>query len=648
MSYLKYLFILLILLCQLYANGQQKVLFEVEGEPVYLDEFLYIYEKTSRDQADFSRESVEEYLDLYIKFKLKVHKAKEMRLDTITSLQNELAGYRKQLANSYLSDREVIESLAREAYERMQQDVDFSHILLKVSPAANEETDEKVYQRAVAILDRLRGGENFEKVALEVSEDGTVKKNEGRIGYVTAMLPDGFYELETAIYNLPLNTNSRPIRSKLGYHIVRVNNRRDARGEMEVSQILVRSGKDKNSKQKIDEIYEQLKSGADFAEMAKSYSEDKATASKGGYLGFFGINKYESVFENTAFRLKEDGDFSRPIRTSIGWHIIKRHSIKPKLTFEEMQRSLETKLRQDERFKIAERAMLEKIKEENGFQQADWNERLFLDEIGDNFLTYQWKAPANYTDQTLANLGSTTLTASDFIDYLASNTANRLRINRTTNGDEALNALYNEFLNDAIVKYEESRLEEKFPEFKALMREYSEGILLFEATKMKVWDRASEDTVGLKAFYRSHDDQYMWPPRALEETITIYDKDISMVTKVVSKLANKPAQKVMRKFNKKRQLISVDSKKVTKEELDPDLEWKKYDMTPPQYSEESQATKLKRIGDLLPAEKKTLDEARGYVIADYQDHLEKEWVADLKDQYKVVVYKDVVESIIKD
>ena len=192
-------------------SAQNDVLFKVEEDPVYLDEFLYIYDKTNRDQADYSRASVEEYLDLYIKFKLKVQKARAMRLDTISSLQSELAGYRKQLAQTYLADKEVTQTLVQEAWERMQKDINFSHILLKLSPNATSEDSTKVYEKALAVLDRLRAGEDFEKVALEVSEDETVRRNRGRVGYVTAMLPDGFYELESTLYNIPTRVPSRPV-----------------------------------------------------------------------------------------------------------------------------------------------------------------------------------------------------------------------------------------------------------------------------------------------------------------------------------------------------------------------------------------------------------------------------------------------------
>ncbi|MCB0667558.1 MAG: peptidylprolyl isomerase [Saprospiraceae bacterium] len=638
--------IILVVICG-FSFGQDQVIFTVEDEPVYLDEFLYIYEKTNRDKADFSRASVEEYLDLYKKFKLKVHKAREMQLDTIQSLQVELAGYRKQLANAYLSDKEVLESLTREAYERMLKDVSFSHILIKVSPNANAEEEDAAYQKALKVLERLRSGEDFTQVAIQVSDDQSVRKNEGRVGYITAMLPDGFYDLETAIYTLTPRTYSRPIRSKLGFHIVRTDGERDARGEIEVAQILVRNRANRDSKSRIDSIYSQLEGGADFAELARKYSDDKNTAAQGGYLGFFGINKYESIFENTAFRLREDGDYSRPVRSSIGWHIIKRISHKPIPPYQEIRRTLETKVKADSRYTVAERAMLSKIKEENNYQEANWDRSRLLKEIGEDYLDYRWKAPKAYDNQTMFSIGGEDVKVSDFLAFLTKNAASRLRINRAMSAQQALDQLYSEFEESELKAYEESQLEVKYPEFKALMREYSEGILLFEATKMKVWDRASEDSAGLKNYYKDHEGQYLWPERALVETITINSTDDAVLQNILKQIPKKSGSKLLKKFNKKAEVVKSQTVLRDKEELSPDLTWSKNSMTPLSKDPEKGVTTLQRVVEIVAPQPKSLDEARGYVIADYQDYLEKQWVNDLMKEFEVKVNQDVVDSIVK-
>jgi peptidyl-prolyl cis-trans isomerase SurA len=310
---------------QLFAQSDDPVLFTVNNDPVHVSEFEYIYTKTNGEKADFSRKSLREYLNLYVKFKLKVEKAKEMQLDTIQSLQRELEGYRRQLADSYLIDKEVTENLIREAYERTKQDVDISHIVIKAEAGADSIM---AYKTAMKVLSDLKGGASFEKLAEQYSSDKSVTKNKGRIGYVTALFPNGFEKLEAAAYNQPLDEYSQPIRTVAGYHILKVHDRRPARGEVEVAHILIRHPKSqpdktaitKDPKGLIDSLYIQLQNGANFEELAKAYSQDKRTAEKGGYVGFFGINRYEKPFENGAFGLEKDGDYTthlKPARAGI-------------------------------------------------------------------------------------------------------------------------------------------------------------------------------------------------------------------------------------------------------------------------------------------------------------------------------------------
>lgn len=631
----------------LLVQAQEEILFTVEDQQIPLSEFVYIYEKTNRDKADYSEASVMEYLELYRKFKLKVQKARDMQLDTIVSLQQELAGYRKQLASTYLNDKEVLNRLVEEVHERMQEEVSFSHILFRIGVGASEQDEEAAYAKGLEVLEQLRDGGDFEQLAMRHSDDESVNDNKGNVGYMTAMMSDGFYALENTLYTLPTKTYSRPIRTKVGYHIVRVNARRAARGEIEVRQILIRTGKNKDAKSRIDEIHAELAGGADFEELAKNVSEDKKTAPNGGYLGSFGINTYESAFESTAFRLKNDGDFSEPVHTKIGWHIIQRVSHKPVPPLNELQRALEAKIKKDMRFKIAEESMVDRIRDENDYEKHDWDRERLLQEIGKDFRTYQWKAPSEFTNQDLFTIGGSTVQATDFLEFLTTNSADRLRLNRIEEPIEAIGTLYDKYEEEALLKYEESQLDEKYPDFKSLMREYSEGILLFEATKMKVWDKASQDTAGLEDFYRSHKQNYLWPERAVVETITINTTEPTMLKKIMAKLPTGKGVKLMKKFNKKRELIQISKATIDKDEMDPDLSWKAGSLSEQAVDKARDRVIIKRVDKILAPQPKTLDEARGYIIADYQDFLEKKWIEDLDKEYEVEVNDQVLNSIIK-
>jgi len=233
------LFILLFCSIAVFAQADADVLFTVEDSPVYVGEFKYIYEKTNQDNADYSQASVEEYLELYKKFKLKVQRAKDIKLDTIQALKKELNGYRKQLANSYLIDKEVTERLIKEAYERKKIDVNISHIMVQLPKGATPQDTLAKFNKIMDLYSQLEAGKKFEELVPQSEDKSSIKKR-GNLGFVTAVLPSGFYTLENAAYNTTVGGYSKPIRTGVGYHIIQNNGKRPARGEIEAAHILIR------------------------------------------------------------------------------------------------------------------------------------------------------------------------------------------------------------------------------------------------------------------------------------------------------------------------------------------------------------------------------------------------------------------------
>ncbi len=628
-------------------QGKDPVLFTVDDTPVHLSEFKYIYSKTNGNDADFSRKSLEEYLELYIKFKLKVQKAKEMQLDTIPSLQKELEGYRKQLADSYLIDREVTDKLLRELYERVQEDVELSHIFIQ---GQGQDTLE-AYAKAMDIRKQLDGGTDFAKLAREASDDAGAAQRDGSLGFLTAPLPNGFYELEKAAYNTPVGSVAGPVRSRIGYHIIRVEQRRPARGEIEVAHILARVKNDNfdAAKTKIDEIYAALQTdGAKFETLAKSSSDDEATSDRGGYLGIFGIGRYERNFEDAAFALPEDGAISEPIKTSIGWHIIKRISKRGIQPFEVEKNRLEVKIKQDSRFEQARIAMLERIRRENSFTENEAVLQQFIDnQDAESFFGFRWEMDASVKDDVLLSLGEDNQRKlSDFAAYLKNATGKRIRL-KSQGVEAAVRQLYAEYVEDVCMRFEEGRLEEKYPEFKALMREYEEGILLFEATKQLVWDKASQDTVGLQAFHEKEKGRYRWRERAVVTVYTVAPVGRTKAQQIRSYVEkNEEADGVIRQFNTEEQvIITIEQKTIERKPEDTET-WSEGYVSRLQVSRDGSSS-FYRVEEVMPPRSKTLQEARGYIIADYQDYLENQWVESLRKAYKVKVNQKVFESLIK-
>ncbi|MCP3930464.1 MAG: peptidyl-prolyl cis-trans isomerase [Bacteroidetes bacterium] len=640
-----------------FAHSQKEdpVLFSVAGKPVHLSEFEYIYTKTNGKQADFSRKSLDEYLDLYIKFKLKVQRARDMKLDTIPSLKQELAGYRRQLADSYLIDKEVTERLIREVYERSKKDVDISHILVGLSPNASPEDTLKAYKKAISVKQRLEQGADFGKVASASSSDRSVKNNKGHIGYVTALFPKGFYPLETAVYSSPIGEISAPIRTNSGYHILRVNDIRDARGEIEAAHILIRKKegrKEAEIKTRIDSIYQVLQNGSDFDLLARELSEDKMTAPKGGHVGFFGINRFERAFEDTAFALENDQDYSQPFETSVGWHVIKRLSKREIQPYNIEKSRLEAKVKKDARFEEAKRAMIERIKEEGNFTVNQIVLEKLIRSLDKEFLSFKWKAPKEKSKEVLCSFGEEKLiSVGEFTDYLGRASRQRIRMGKNTKIHDAVHSLFNNFVDESALKFEETQLEVKYPEFKSLMREYDEGILLFEATKMLVWDKASQDTTGLKAFFETIKGKYKWNERAVVSVYTLKEEAKEKIKKVRKYARKHSSEKMLAKFNKgEKKILSRkenNTEKGRNDVLDA-MEWKAGSLSETEINKKNNSLNFMKIEEVLPGKDKALKEARGYIVADYQDFLEQKWVKELRKDYAVKTNRDVYESIVKD
>ena len=630
------------------------VLFSVADIDVPLSEFQYIYTKNNRDNADYSRASVMEYLDLYTRFKLKVKRARELQLDTISALQKELNGYRMQLAKSYLNDKEVVDKLTRETYDRMQWDIHIAHILFKAVPNASAEDNMRLEEKAQRVSERAKSGEDFAALAKELSEDRNTADKGGELGFVTAMLPSGFYELENAIYKLRDGEVSDPVSSSLGIHVFKVLGRRPARGEIEAAHIFVRVKNDGSNeaaaRQKIFAVHQNLKDGKTFEELATTLSDDQQTAKRGGYIGRFGINSYDPAFEDAAFSLTTPGTYTEPVRTRVGWHIIRLVNKFQPGTYEEEKNRLEARITRDERVGVAKAAMIEKIKIESGLTEDLQARDTFINALQEDFLTFQWTVPEGNPVTLIRFADGTQKTSAEFAHFLRTKTRERMRAAKTSTPQAIATTMYKDWLDELTLAYEEARLENKYPDFRALMREYEEGILLFEVTKIVVWDRASQDTAGLSAFHAMHREDYMWPERADVVHITVEGPQAVKVTAKSRKLLTKhPIEKVSSKLNKKQQQISFLRKRYTRDELTTQgLQWEKGWMSETQAEAETGNQKFSVVTQLLTPQPKALDEARGYVIADYQDYLEKEWVESLRQRYPVKMNEVVLNSLIRE
>ena len=658
---MKFKFVFLICLFTLtFASIAQKaddrVLFTIAGKPVTVSEFMYIYTKNNGSKADFSKASLDENLNLYKNFKLKVQYARDQKLDTVPSTKLELAGYRKQLADSYLMDREVSERLVKEAWERSKKDMHLSHILKTVAETASPADTLKAYNAIMEIRDKALKGTSFAQLARENSDDKSAKDNGGDLGYFTALFPSGYYNVENAVYNLKPGGITMPVRSTLGYHIFRLDDVRNARGEIEVAHILIRKVKDIQNKVgdpkvRIDSIYQALLKGDNFEDLAEKYSEDKASSIKGGYIGFFGINRYEKAFEDAVFALTKDGEYTKPIETTAGWHIIKRVSVRPIVDFENSRKRLEPRVKKDARFEEARQALLVKIKKESKTIENKEVLQSFISTLNDTYFANDWAPPGQNSDKVLFSMDNgSKYTIADFETYLKSNTRRRMSMKQTDNIASAVLKMYDDVMNTSLMKYEEGKLEAKYPEFKSLMREYEEGTLLFAASEKMVWKKASDDSTGLKKYFDTNlKGKYKWDKRVEVTVLTQKQPNEAEMKKIVDYFKTHTTVQTENNFNTDKKFIYVENKtyEIGKNPIIDKMNWKEGEVSDIQKDEKTKAFYVIKIDKSLPAGDKTLEESRGYAVADYGDYLEKEWVASLQKTYEVKIDKKVFDSLIK-
>ncbi len=630
---------------------EDPILFSIGDQDVRTSEFLYIYNKNNAGNADFSEASVREYLDLYKKFKLKVHHARELKMDTIDRLNTELAGYRDQLAATYLNDNSVMGRLAREAYERMGTEAEVSHILIKLPKNQFQLDTSQAYKIASQVHESIVSGSvTFEDAAKSMSQDDKNKADGGYIGYIKALMPKGYYALETAIYNLVPGNISKPVRSPRGYHIVKLHSLRDAQPEVEVAHILVKKKKKATdnheaARRRIADIHNRLVRGVPFEELASKESDDSQSARKGGRIGYVKTGEYDLEFEKAVLALTEDQQISEPVETRIGFHVLKRLGIKELKSFQDAKRGIENDLRRTERAAISRQVMIDRIKSEEELSINENARNKFFALIDDaSFFTYRWIRPENIDDEAVISFkNGFSKTVIDFVKYIESHPKERVRL-KPKRKTAALHELFNSFVNEACLELEKSQLEKKYPEFASLMREYEEGILLFEITKDHVWDKASADTAGLKNYFEQHRSDYVHPEKIDVVTFTITNSTEKQAKKIAKQIKKKSTAEIERLYP----TIPQDAKSILRSDKDSArYAWKEGKLSSLRaIGENGNAFIISKTLKNTPPQPKELNECRGYVIADYQELLEKNWIEELNSKYKVKENSDAINAII--
>ena len=630
---------------------EDPIMLIVGGDAVTRAEFESIYRKNNSKDTASSRKALEEYLQLFINFKLKVKAAKVAGKDTAKAFQTELKGYRRQLAQPYLTDKNVNDKLIQEAYDRSKKDVKASHILISLPSEPLPKDTLAAYTKAMKIRERLIKGEDFALLARQNSDDPSAKQNDGDLGYFTSMMM--VYPFESAAYLTPVGEISAPVRTKFGYHILKVTNVRDAQGQVHVAHIMVKNpenAKDSiiaENKKKIDEINSKIKKGDDFGQLASQFSDDRSSGKNGGQLPWFGTGKMVPEFEKVAFELKNDNEVSEPFRTPYGWHIVKRLERKGVQSFDEVKAELKSKISKDSRSQLSSDAVIARVKKENGFTEDFKALDEFILKVDTSFLSGRWKSDGVKTMlKPLFVLGKEASTQYDFAEFLVQNQSRQTKDN---NLEALVRKSYDYFKNEKVKAYEDIRLEQKYPEFRMLMQEYRDGIMLFEITDENVWSKALKDTLGLEEFHKQNLANYMWGNRV--EAVVYKSKDVK-IAKATRKLVAKRAKKgtsidaIRAEVNESSQLNLQTEKgsfsKGDNETVD-GVNWV-LGISADKVNADGSVTFVE-ITKVLEPTPKTLQEARGLITADYQTYLEQNWIKELQSKYPVEVKREIFEKI---
>ena len=649
-----------------FVNAQSKldkeVLMTIGDQPITVKEFTDVYYKNNLKSDVIEKKSVDEYLDLFTTFRMKVMEAERLQLDTSGKFQRELAGYRKQLSKPFLSSDDITDELLQEAYQRKLKDIRASHILIRCDKNAMPSDTLKAYNKAMDIRKKALKGEDFADLAVRYSEDPSAKDmkateqtparpgNRGDLGYFTVF--DMVYPFETGAYNTKEGEISMPVRSDFGYHIIKVQSVTDAMGSIQAAHIFLQlpygaSEEDETAmRQKADNIYNELmaQNGKNWNEMVRQYSDDRGTVSNNGTLSNFTVSRIVPEFIEACKSL-EINEIAKPVRTMYGYHIIKLLNKTGVGSFEKESKGLTERIEKDMRSKKSEEIVLRQVRKEYKFRQNDKNVEAFIATVDSTILRKAYKpSPEANMDAVLFTLEGNPSKVSDFVKYITENMTQQKYVTPATYASQ----LYESFSNETTMNYADAHLEDKYPEFKALVQEYKEGIMLFDLMDQEVWDKAVKDTLGLQAFHDRNASKYMWSNRAYATIITVTRSESLPKVKALldsgieldSLRSAIQRDSINYAFVRKGYYQKGDNQYVDQ------TEWK-VGVRNEIPSTVDQTTVIVCIRELRDPEPKTLKEARGLVTSDYQVELEQKWVQALKDKYPVKINEKVLDKVRK-
>ncbi len=637
--------LVLVCLCSFFfLLSFSQTLFTYGSHRVSTKEFLNAYNKNNTDKVNNSQ-SLQDYFDLYVNFKLKVQAAKDMQLDTLPSLIADLQNFRSQVKDNYLTDKKELKKLENEAFERSQKDI---HCVYYFINTTNEPDSLQSLKKAKELSALLKNGKDENQVLAKFNASSLLQAQKEDLGYITVFtLP---YQFENVIYSLEPGQVSKPYRTKNGWFIFKNESERKAVGKITVAQILFAVPQENNPQREVakklaDSTYNLLRHGGNFEDLAKQFSDDRNTFMNGGLMPQFGTAKYDSAFETNAFSLKKDGDISAPFETRFGFHILKRISAAPIPASENdkaYMNNLEQQILNDNRNNIAREKFLHEIIPLVGLKEQKLNKKDLWKVTDSALLSDKNITSGNVNKSTvlLSFNNNQKVRVSDWILYLKN-----LNKSWEDNYAKSYEELFPVFVNEFSIANYASRLEKYDPEFKAQVDEFKEGNLLFEIMQRKVWGKATADTTGLKNFYVQHQKKYLW--QASAEAIIFSCSNVQVAKNTIAELKKGKDWRNIVKENPSS--LQADSGRFDLGQI-PVVERTAFSeglITLPVINKNDGTAMFAKIIKLYPdGQQRNFENARGLVINDYQTYLERKWITQLKKKYPVKVNDKALQSLL--
>jgi peptidyl-prolyl cis-trans isomerase SurA len=617
----------------IYAQKSEHTLLTIGDKKYSVEEFDFIYNKNN----SFTEESKtkKEYVDLFVNYKLKVHEAIAQGYDTLPSFIKEFNYYKEELAKPYLSDSKVTDKLKQEAYNRLKTAVKASHILINLPPSPSPDDTLKAYNKIASILEKYNNGEDFSKLALQYSEDPSAKRNSGNLGYFSGFMM--VYPFESAAFNTKVGEVSEIVRTSFGYHILRVHDKKDNPGELKTAHIMQMfppNSKEEviNAKKaKIDSIYQLALNGEDFGSLAQKFSDDKNSARNNGELQWFSYGRMIPEFSEPAYALDSIGAISKVIRTPYGFHIIKlldKRSIKP---YKDIEEEITKRIARDERAFQSQKVVINRLKKEYNFtENASITNKLKEKAQNTQLSNNEFFALFDNSKDTIASFNKHAILVNKLVEHIKKD--NNLK---ETQRASTIESLVSDFYDNEIINYEKNKLTEKYPEYRSLINEYHDGLLIFEISQNEIWNKAINDSTGIVKYYEANKDKYFIPEKLNGKAIFAKDKKTHKLIK--KQLAQNPDitnDSLINSYDKETiKIFEGEIEKGKYKAIDKQI-WK---LKKSDGKVDEQYPYIYALGEITEKKLKTLDKTRGQVIADYQTEIENNWINQLKSKFNPIV-----------